>query len=301
MIAAHATTVGEEALRGTNVRAVTFESHLNPTLAASNSRLVSIGSNAFTDCPNLATLHFSVKQSSALTRIGGVTSASVIPLTTSLSVISTDGWTSTVTQAQLSTLLNVVSTRFLSTPKFSYIARFEMVDNIPPMRRLATITGIASQDAPVSFRNLVIPEYIMHSDGILYQVFDIDYPFIDQTEVIVGQPNREYGAFSKNNPAFNVGGQVGSLTETLTMSKTLRKVGNNSFMGQSLLSGNLTIAGIELKRIGSQCFLNSYFNGGTLLIMGKTLPSVAASSFRGTSFIPEVRTMDSSELDQYKF
>ena len=298
MIAAHATTVGEEALRGTNVRVVTFESHLNPTLAASNSRLVSIGSNAFTDCPNLATLHFSVKQSSALTRIGGVTSASVIPLTTSLSVISTDGWTSTATQAQLSTLLNVVSTRFLSTPKFSYIAWLNPLEQ--PIR-FATITGIASQDAPVSFRNLVIPEYIMHSDGHRYQVFDIDYPFIDQTEVIVGQPNREYGAFSKNNPAFNVGGQVGSLTETLTMSKTLRKVGNNSFMGQSLLSGNLTIAGIKLIRIGSQCFFNSYFNGGTLLIMGKTLPSVAASSFRGTSFIPEVRTMDSVELGQYAF
>jgi hypothetical protein len=300
LIPAHATTVGQEALRGTNVRVVTFESHLNPTLAASNSRLVSIGSNAFTDCPNLATLHFSVKQSSALTRLG-VMSDSVIPLGASLNVISTDGWASTVTQAQLSTLLNVVSTRFLSTPKFSYIARFEMVDNIPPMRRLATITGIASQDEPVSFRNLVIPEYIMHSDGILYQVFDIDYPFIDQTEVIVGQPNREYGAFSKTHPAFNVGGQVGSLTGTLTMSKTLRKVGNNSFMGQSLLSGNLTIAGINLTRIGSQSFLNSYFNGGTLLIMGKTLPSVAASSFRGTSFIPEVRTMNSVELSQYAF
>jgi hypothetical protein len=263
--------------------------------------LVSIGSNAFTDCPNLATLHFSVKQSSALTRIGGVTSASVIPLTTSLSVISTDGWASTVTQAQLSTLLNVVSTRFLSTPKFSYIPRLDpavLDDNDKPMY-IATITGIASQDAPVSFRNLVIPEYIMHSDGILYQVYDIDYPFIDQTEVIVGQPNREYGAFSKTHPAFNAGGQVGSLTGTLTMSRTLRKVGNNSFMGQSLLSGNLTIAGIKLTRIGSQSFLNSYFNGGTLLIMGKTLPSVAAGAFRGTSFNPEIRPMNSVELSQY--
>ena len=299
MIAAHATTVGEEALRGTNVRVVTFESHLNPTLAASNSRLVSIGSNAFTDCPNLDTLHFSVKQSSALTRIGGVTSASVIPLTASLSVISTDGWTSTATQAQLSTLLNVVSTRFLSTPKFSYIAWLNPSEQ--PMR-FATITGIASQDTPVSFANLVIPEYIMHSDGHRYQVFDIDYPYIDKVETIVGQPNRIYGAFSKNNPAFNVGGQVGSLSGTLTMSKTLRKVGNNSFTEQSRLSGNLTIAGIKLERIGNDCFLNSYFGTKqTLLIMGRYIPNVAASAFRGTSLVPYVRTMDSSELVQYAF
>ena len=302
MIAAHATTVGEEALRGTNVRVVTFESHLNPTLAASNSRLVSIGSNAFTDCPNLDTLHFSVKQSSALTRIGGVTSASVIPLTASLSVISTDGWSNSTTQIQLSTLLNVVSTRFLSTPKFNYIAELKMVDNIPPMRRLATITGIASQDTPVNFANLVIPEYIMHSDGHRYQVYEIDYPYIDKVETIVGQPNRIYGAFSKNNPAFNVGGQVGSLSGTLTMPKTLRTVGNNSFTEQSRLSGNLTIAGIELKRIGNECFLNSYFGTKqTLLIMGKYIPNVAASAFRGTSLVPYVRTMDSSELAQYAF
>ena len=298
MIAAHATTVWEEALRGTNVRVVTFESHLNPVLAASNSRLVSIGSNAFTDCPNLDTLHFSVKQSSALTRIGG-TSASVIPLTASLSVISTDGWTSTATQAQLSTLLNVVSTRFLSTPKFNYIAWLNPSEQ--PMR-FATITGIASQDTPVSFANLVIPEYIMHSDGHRYQVFDIDYPYIDKVETIVGQPNRIYGAFSKNNPAFNVGGQVGSLSGTLTMPKTLRTVGNNSFTEQSRLSGNLTIAGIELKRIGNECFLNSYFGAKrTLLIMGKYIPNVAASAFRGTSLVPYVRTMDSDELAQYAF
>jgi hypothetical protein len=303
MIAAHATTVGQEALRGTNVHVVTFESHLNPTLAASNSQLVSIGSNAFTDCPNLATLHFSVKQSSALTRLG-VTSESVIPFAAKLSVISNDGWSNATTQAQLAALLGVATTRFVVTPKFMYIPRQDstVLDaNNQPMH-IATITGIAYQDMPVSFRNLVVPEYIMHSDGILYQVYDINYPYIDQIEPIVGQPNRVYGAFSSNHPAFNVGGQVGALSGTLTMSKTLRTVGSNSFAGQVQLSGNLTVAGTKLTSIGNRCFFNAYSTGRMLTIMGKTTPSIGGDAYRGTSFNPiNLRPMTSLELVQYAF
>lgn len=303
MIAAHATVVGQEVLRGTNIRAVSFESHLNPMLAGSNSRLVSIGSNAFIDCPNLAILHFSVKQSSALARLGN-TADSVIPLATNLSVISNDGWSNTTTQSQLATLLGVATTRFVVTPKFTYIPILDptVLDaNNQPMY-LATITGIAYQDAPVNFRNLVVPEYIMHSDGILYQVFNINYSFIDQIEPIVGQPNRVYGAFSSNHPAFNVGNQVGALTGTLTMPKTLRNIGSNSFSGQSQLSGNLTVAGTKLTSIGNRCFFNAYSTGRTLIIMGTTTPSIGVDAYRGTSFNPiNIRPMTSLELIQYAF
>lgn len=303
MIAAHATTVGQEALRGTNVRVVTFESHLNTILAASNSRLVSIGSNAFTDCPNLITLNFSVKQSSALNRIG-LMSDSVIPVTTKLSVISNDGWANSTTQAQLSTLLNVTSGRFLVTPNFTYIARLDpaVLDaNNQPMR-IATITGLASQDAPVNFSNLVVPEYIMHSDGNLYQVYDINYPFIDQVETIVGQPNRVYGAFSKNHPAFNIGGQVGGLSGTLTLPKTLRSVGSNSFEAQSLLRGNLTVAGVNLVNVGTKCFFNAFAGGRIMWILGKISPSVGKDAYSGTSFNPiHIRPMDDVELIQYAY
>lgn len=303
MIAAHATVVGQEALRGTNIRAVSFESHLNPTLAGSNSRLLSIGSNSFVDCPNLAVMHFSVKQSSALARLGN-TADSVIPLATNLSVISNDGWSNIATQSQLAALLGVATTRFVVTPKFTYIPRLDstVLDaNNKPMY-VATITGIAYQDTPVSFRNLVVPEYIMHSDGILYQVYDINYPYIDQIEPIVGQPNRVYGAFSSNHPAFNVGGQVGALSGTLTMSKTLRTVGSNSFAGQAQLSGNLTVAGTKLTSIGSRCFFNAYSTGRTLTIMGKTTPSIGVDAYRGTSFNPiNLRPMTSLELVQYAF
>jgi hypothetical protein len=303
MIAAHATVIGQESLRGTNIRVVLFESHLNPTLAGSNSRLLSIGSNSFVDCPNLATLHFSVKQSSALARLGN-TADSVIPLATNLSVISNDGWSNATTQAQLATLLGVATTRFVVTPKFTYIPRLDptVLDaNNQPMY-VATITGIAYQDTPVSFRNLVVPEYIMHSDGILYQVHDINYPYIDQIETIVGQPNRVYGACSSNHPAFNVGGQVGGLIGTLTMSKTLRTIGSNSFSGQSQLSGNLTVAGTKLTSIGNRCFFNAYSSGRTLTIMGKTTPNIGTDAYRGTSFNPiNIRPMTSLELIQYAF
>jgi hypothetical protein len=189
----------------------------------------------------------------------------------------------------------------MSTPKFNYIARFEMVDNIPPMRRLATITGLASQDAPVNFSNLVIPEYIMHSDGHLYQVAYINYAYIDQVETIVGQPNRVYGAFSKNHPAFNVAGQVAGLTGTLTLpKKTLISVGSNSFESQSGLRGNLTVAGLELTRIGDKCFFNAFAGGRRLVIMARVAPSVGQYCYSGTSFFPiDIRNMTNDELAEY--
>jgi len=168
---------------------------------------------------------------------------------------------------------------------------------------IATITGLAYQDGPISLQNLVVPEYIMHSDGILYQVYDINYPFIDQIEVIVGQPNRVYGAFSKSHPAFNVAGQVSGLSGTLTLPKTLRSVGSHSFSTQSALTGNLTVAGINLTSIGVRCFFNAYASGGrTLLILGRVAPSIGTDAYFGTSFNPiTIRSMTAVELNQYAY
>jgi hypothetical protein len=251
----------------------------------------------------LTTLVFSVKQSSALTR-AGLASDSVIPLAANLRVNANDGWTSTAARSQLSTLLNVATSRFLTTPNFTYNARLDpaVLDANNKPTYIATITGLAYQDGPISLQNLVVPEYIMHSDGILYQVYDINFPFIDQIEVIVGQSNRVYGAFSKSHPAFNVGGQVGALSGTLTLPKTLRSVGSHSFANQTTLTGNLTVAGINLTSIGSSCFLNAYTNGRTLLIMGKVAPSIGSNAFFGTGFSPiTIRSMTSPELIMYAY
>jgi hypothetical protein len=231
-------------------------------------------------------------------------SDSVIPLATRVSVITTDGWASTATQAQLATLLNVASSRFLATPKFTYIARLDptVLDANNKPTYIATITGLAYQDAPINLTNLVVPEFITHSDGIRYQVYDINYPSIDQVESIVGQANRVYGAFSKSHPAFNVAGQVSGLTGTLTLPKTLRSVGSHSFATQSTLSGNLTVAGVGLTNIGTRCFFNAYSGGRTLLIMGKFAPSIGTDAYRGSSFNPiTIRPMNALELSQYAY
>jgi hypothetical protein len=45
LIPAHITTRGKEALRATGIRSITFESHMVPSLTASNRRLTSIGTN----------------------------------------------------------------------------------------------------------------------------------------------------------------------------------------------------------------------------------------------------------------
>lgn len=303
MIAAHVTTIGQDALRGTNVRVVSFESHLNPTLAASNSKLLYIGSNSFMDCPNLSTLHFSVKQGSALARLGAV-SDSVIPATTKLSVITNDGWSSSATQLQLSTLLNVDTARFLITPKFNYIPRLDptVLDIYNKPMYIATISGLAYHDEPISINNLVVPEYIMHSDEILYQVYDINYPYIDQIEPITGQSNRVYGAFSLTNPAFNVAGQVSFLSGVLTLPKTLRLIGSYSFAEQRSLSGSLMIACVKLTSVGARCFYNAYASASRLTIIAKTMPALGVDVYRGTSFSPiTLRSMTASELIQYAF
>jgi hypothetical protein len=300
MIAANITSIGEEALRGTNVYNVSFESHLTPSVAGSGSKFLYLGSNSFMDCPKLATFHFSVKQSSAMARIGNITD-SVIPFETKLSVITNDGWSSGTTQTQLSILFNVAITRFITIPNFTYITNVTFnAQNVPTYT--ATITGIAYQDSPVSLSNLVIPMYITHNDGLNYQVTEINYPFIDQVETIVGQPNRVYGALSSSNPAFNVGGQVSGLSGTLSLPKTLRSIGSNSFSGQALMSGSLTVAGINLTSIGTRCFYNAYGNGRSLLIMGKNAPTVGVDAYRGTSFNPiTIRKMTAVELIQYAY
>jgi hypothetical protein len=306
MIAAHVTAIGQEALRGTKVRVVSFESHLAPTVAASNSRLSSIGTNAFTDCVNLTTVHFSVKQSSALAKIGTSTDP-IIPASAKLNVITSDGWS----QSQLATLFNInainVNTQITSTTKLSYIARLDpaVLDaNSQPMR-IATITGLAMHDVPINAQNLVIPEVIVHSDGKSYQVYDIRYPFIDQTEPIVGQTIRVYGAFSKSNPAFNLAGAIGGLSGTLIISKTLRSIHAYAFNAHSALSGDLTIACPLLSSIGYKCFESSYFNGRNVTIMNS--PAVAITierdAFRATGFGTSItlRKMTNAELITYAF
>jgi hypothetical protein len=306
MIAAHVTAIGQEALRGTKVRVVSFESHLAPTVAASNSRLSSIGTNAFTDCVNLTTVHFSVKQSSALAKIGTSTDP-IIPASAKLNVITSDGWS----QSQLATLFNInainANTQITSTTKLSYIARLDpaVLDaNSQPMR-IATITGLAMHDVPINVQNLVIPEVIVHSDGKSYQVYDIRYPFIDQTEPIVGQTTRVYGAFSNSNPAFNLAGAIGGLSGTLIISKTLRSIHAYAFNSQSALSGDLTIACPLLSSIGLKCFQSSYSNGRNVTIMNS--PAVALTigtdAFRQTGFgsAITIRKMTNAELITYAF
>jgi hypothetical protein len=303
MIAAHVTTIGQEALRGTNVRVVSFESHLNPILAASNSQLRHIGSNSFTDCPNLSTLHFSVKQGSALARLGSMTD-NVIPATTNVSVISSDGWSGSARQVQLSTLLNIPNSQIVTTPKFNYIPRLDsnVLDVYNNPMHIATISGFACHDEPINIVNLVVPEYITHSDGIAYQVYDINYPYIDQIEPISGQTSRVYGAFSSTNAAFNVAGQVSLLTGTLVLPKTLRLIGSYSFSDQRSLSGSLMIACVKLTNVGTRCFYNSYSAGSRLTIIAKVTPFLGVDVYRGTSFSPIIlRSMTASELIQYAF
>lgn len=302
MIAAHITSIGQEALRGTNLRFASIESHLNPTVAASNSKLTVIGSNAFMDCPFLSNLHFSVKQSGGLTKLGNIAD-SVIPVTTTLSVISSDGWMTTLNQSQLSALINVSINRLTAIPKFTYIARLDptvLDSNSQPMR-IATITGFAVHDVPISHRNLVIPNRITHSDEKIYQVYDIRYPYIDQIETIVGKPNRIYGAFNKSNPAFSIG-TTGSLSGTLTLPNTLRYIDNYAFESQSALSGNLTIACPALSYIGSKSFSSSYSGGKTLTILNspKITLTLGLQCYANASFNPIViRSMTDSELIAY--
>jgi hypothetical protein len=171
--------------------------------------------------------------------------------------------------------------------------------------RIATITGLAMHDVPINVQNLVIPEVIVHSDGKSYQVYDIRYPFIDQTEPIVGQTTRVYGAFSNSNPAFNLAGAIGGLSGTLIISKTLRSIHAYAFNSQSALSGDLTIACPLLSSIGLKCFQSSYSNGRNVTIMNS--PAVALTigtdAFRQTGFgsAITIRKMTNAELITYAF
>ena len=305
MISANATSIGKETLRGTNVRVISVEAHLNPSAAPSNSRILTIGTNFCTDCANLATVHFSVKQNNALMRIG--TESDVIPLTTKLSVLTSDDWSPATSQTQLSNLFLVPTSRFTTTAKYTGIFRLNqnVTDSYgnPTTQNIVTITGFAFSDQPLYLRNLVIPEYLTHSDGKLYQVYDINYPFIDQVETIVGQQNRVYGAFSKSNPAF---ASIGALTGTLTFPKTLRAIGGNSFANQGGLSGNLTFTCPLLYSIGYRAFISSYTTFGTKVLTVLTSPMVefnyGVESFNGTNFgITNMQKMNDLQMVQYSF
>lgn len=301
MIAAHITTIGQEALRGTNIRVASIESHLNPTVAASNSKLTAIGANAFSDCANLTNMHFSVKQTNSLTTLGNVTE--IIPATATLSIISSDGWTSTTSQTQLAALFSVLISRIVTIPKFTYYARVDptVIMNSQPTR-IATITGLAVHDVPINLRNLVIPPYITDNDGKQYQVYDIKYRYIDQVEPIVGQPNRIYGVFNKTTSSFVVGGLTGSLSGTLTLPNTLRYIDNYAFEGQYSLTGNLTIAAPLIYTIGSKCFSNAYGGGRRLTVLNSPTVTltIGTQCFQSSSFNPIiVRAMTDSELVTY--
>jgi hypothetical protein len=99
-----------------------------------------------------------------------------------------------------------------------------------------------------------------------------------------------------------VGGQVGALSGVLTLPKTLRSVGANSFATQSTLTGNLTVAGVNLTMVGARCFDNAYARGRSLLIMGTVAPTVGTDAYRGTGFNPiTIRPMNELELLQYAY
>lgn len=312
MVSAHATSIGKETFRGTNVSVISVESHLNAADAASNSKILTIGTNFCTDCPNLATVHFAVKQNTALSRIGA--ELDVIPLTTKLSVLTSDDWSPPDAQTQLANLFLVATSRFTTSPKFTGIFKAQAATDStgnpvtnsngdPITQNIVTITGFAYSDQPLYLRNLVIPEYLTHTDGKMYQVYDIDYPFIDQVETITGQPNRIYGAFSKSNPAF---ASVGALSGTLTLPKTLRKIGSNSFAYQGALSGNLTITAPLLSMIAERAFVSSYATAGrktlTILYSPKIILNQGAECFNGTSFFTtNIAPMSDLQMIQYSF
>jgi hypothetical protein len=302
MIAVHAKNIGKEVLRFTNVRTITFESHLYPNAAASNSELVTIGTNFCTDCANLTTLNFSVKQNLALTLIGS--EPDVIPAATTLNVLTSDGWSPTAAQTQLAALLKVDITRFTSVPKFTAIMRTDPTvldaNNVP--MRIATITGLAYHDSPIYLRNLVIPEYVTGPDGNLYQVYDINYPYVDSVEPITNGTNKVVGAFSKSNPSF---ASLGGLSGTLTIPKTLRYVGDYSFAEQASLSGNLLFACPKLTRIGDKCLFNSYKDlfKKSLTIIAVGFVQLGVSSYEGANFSTPItiRPMTAAELAKYSF
>ena len=242
MIPAHATMIGNDALRGTNIRAISIEAHQKLSLAASPSKLVNIGSNFCTDCAKLTKIYFNVKQNE------GVSGSTVVPATTTIVTGSHDGWTSAISQTQLGSLFKTGVSNLTTSVKFNYTVDLNT--------RYATITGLAYHHGPVFISNMTVPAYIIHADGRVYEVTAISYPGLDQTDAISGSIVT-YGAFSQSNPAF-IGG--GCLAGSLSLPATLREISSFSFVNQQKLTNNLNIACPKLAYIGVSAFENAYNN-----------------------------------------
>ena len=245
MIPAHATTIGKDALRGTNIRAISVETHQKLSLATSPSKLVNIGSNFCTDCVKLTRIYFNVKQNE------GVSGSTVVPVNTTIVTGSHDGWTSALSQTHLTALFKTGVSNLTTSVKFNYTVDLNT--------RYATITGLVYHHKPVFISNMVVPAHIVHADGRAYEVTAISYPGLDQTDAISGSIVT-YGAFSQSNPAFAGGG---GLSGSLTLPATLREISSFSFVNQQKLTNNLNISCPKLAYIGISAFENAYNNDYT--------------------------------------
>jgi hypothetical protein len=263
LIPAHVTAIGKEALRATGIRNITFESHMVPSLAASNSRLTSIGTNFCTDCPNLTSIYFSVKQSNSLALVGA--EGVVVPSTAQIITGTNDGWANAAGKTQLVALFKLPLGNFTSLSVYKYIAALDpnILDATGAPTRVATIIGLACGDGTLSISALIIPTYIMHTDEQFYEVMMIDYVEPDQSEVVINNgvsTELIYGAFSKSNAAFSSGDGLGELNGTLSFPTTMREIRDYSFINQRKLNGNLIINAPKMKTIGVSAFENSYNN-----------------------------------------
>jgi hypothetical protein len=254
MIPAHATRLGQDAFNSClKIKTVSIETHQQPALAASNSKLSAIGINCWTGCADLTTVYFNVKQKAAISLAG--TGSAVVPITTIVQTKSHDGWTSATSQTQLMTLFKAVVSKLATAFTFKYVATVDpdRLDASMAPTKVATINGLAHHDEPLVITNLVIPEFIMHG-GVSHEVTSINYIGLDQTETVNGT-NLVYGAFSQSNPAFSDGG---GLYGNLALAKTIRYVGPFSYTDQQYLSGNLDITCPFLSYIGISAFMNTY-------------------------------------------
>ena len=272
MIPAHATTIGKEALRDTNINTISIETHENLAMAASPSKLANIGSYFCTDCNNLTKIYFNVKQNA---RLLPPPDAEVVPSAATIVTGSHDGWTSTAAQTQLQQLFKTLDSKLSTSTKFKY--------EVNSTTQLAVITGLAYHSTPLFINNLAIPEYIVHSDGASYEVASISYTESDQTEVVNGSIV-SYGAFSQSNPAFTGGGY---LMGSLSVSNTLKEISSFSFADQQNLTGDLNITCPGLTYIGVSAFENAYNNdlySKTLTIHTGSGLVIDKKAFRLTNF-----------------
>jgi hypothetical protein len=272
MIPSHVTTIGKSALRGTNIKTISFETHHNLSMAASPSKLQSIGSYFCTDCNSLTKIYFNVKKNA---RLLPPPDSAVVPSNTIIVTGSHDGWTSEAAQTQLTDLFKTVYYNLFTSPKFKY--------ELNSTTQLAVITGLAYHSTPIIVNNLAIPAYIIHTDNTSHTVTNIFYTESDQTEVVTGSIVY-YGAFSQSNPAFAGGGY---LMGSLSVPTTLKEISSYSFANQQKLTGDLNITCPDLTYIGVSAFENTYnddFNSKKLTIQTDLGLVIDAKAFRLTNF-----------------